>query len=279
MTPRDSATMISGLRYICLIAAASFAVFPVYWMILVSVSGNGAALSWPPSLLPEFGSLTLGAYRHIFMDTLVLAWTGNSILIAVISTLLTILIATPAGYALSRAQGMEKNTLGYAILLSKMIPGTLLLAPLYVMFHQAGILNSVFAVILANASYTVPFATWMMKSYIDGIPRELEEAALIDGDTPLSAVVRVIAPICAPSLAAVTLYVFIVSWNDFIYARTFLAGGAMSTITVGATTFVGDYILEWNTVMAACVVAVLPILAVFLWLQRHFVRGITAGHH
>jgi multiple sugar transport system permease protein len=276
---KNSSTAILSLRYICLIAAAGFAAFPIYWMLLVSVSANGAALTWPPSLLPDFGALNFGAYRYILTETLAPAWLGNSILIAVVSTILTILIATPAGYALSRASGAEKDVLGYAILLSKMIPGTLLLAPLYIMFHGAGILNSVFAVILANTSYTVPFATWMMKSYIDGIPRELEEAALVDGDTPLTAVIRVIAPICAPSLAAVTLYVFIVSWNDFIYARTFLAGGAKSTITVGATTFVGDYILEWNTVMAACVIAILPILMIFLWLQKYFVRGITAGHH
>jgi multiple sugar transport system permease protein len=147
------------------------------------------------------------------------------------------------------------------------------------MFNGLGILNSIGAVVLANTSYTVPFATWMMKSYIDGIPRELEEAALIDGDTPLTAVLRVIVPISIPSLAAVTLYVFIVSWNDFVYARTFLAGGPASTIAVGSTTFVGDYILEWNTVMAACVIAILPIMLVFLVLQRHFVRGVTAGHH
>jgi ABC-type Fe3+ transport system permease subunit len=89
----------------------------------------------------------------------------------------------------------------------------------------------------------------------------------------------VIVPISIPSLAAVTLYVFIVSWNDFVYARTFLAGGPASTITVGSTTFVGDYILEWNTAMAACVIAILPIMLVFLVLQRHFVRGVTAGHH
>lgn len=269
----------ASIRTIGLIAASGFAAFPIYWMLVVSLSETGAALTWPPKLVPSPDDLSIKAYRYLMTETLVPTWIFNSLLIATVSTVLTILISTPAGYALSRARGAEKNGLGYAILLSKMIPGTLLLAPLYIMFHSVGLLNSLTAVILANTSYTVPFATWMMKSYIDGIPRELEEAALIDGDTPVTAIARIIVPVCLPSLAAVTLYVFIVSWNDFIYARTFLSGGAHSTITVGSTTFVGDYILEWNTVMAACVVAILPILAVFLWLQKHFVRGITGGYH
>jgi multiple sugar transport system permease protein len=270
---------LKAARWICIVGATGFAIFPIYWMVLVSLSRSGASLTWPPAVLPDVTDMSLDAYRRVFSTTFVPSWLANSLLIAVATTVLTIVIAIPAGYALSRAQGRERDVLGYTILLSKMIPGTLLIAPLYIMFHGAGILGNPLAVVLADASYTVPFAAWMMKSYIDGIPRELEEAALIDGDTPLSAIVRIILPVSAPSLAAVVLYVFIIAWNDFIYARTFLAGGRSSTITVGATTLMGDYVLEWGTVMAACAVATVPVLLLFLWLQKYFVRGIMAGHH
>jgi multiple sugar transport system permease protein len=159
-------------------------------MVLVSVSRSGGTLSWPPALLPDWSTVTIAPYRYLLTETFAPSWLWNSAVVAVLSTALTILISTPAGYALSRATGPERTGLGHAILFSKMIPATLLLAPLYIMFNGLGILNSIGAVVLAKTSYTVPFATWMMKSYIDGIPRELEEAALID------AAIRRLPPFC-----------------------------------------------------------------------------------
>jgi len=133
--------------------------------------------------------------------------------------------------------------------------------------------------VLANLAFATPFATWMMKGFFDAIPPAIEEAALIDGCGHLGALVRVALPLVLPGTAAVALYAFITAWNDFLFARTFLPGGADTTLTVGATQFLSETEMEWNRVMAVALLATLPVAAIFLWLQRHFVGGLARGHH
>jgi multiple sugar transport system permease protein len=180
---------------------------------------------------------------------------------------------------LSRAQGGAARGLGTVILVAKMLPSTQLVVPLYVMFHGAGLLGGPFAVVLANLAFAAPFATWMMKGFFDSIPTMIEEAALLDGCGHLGALRRVALPLALPGIAAVALYAFILAWNDFLFARTFLPGGANTTLTVGATQFLSETEMEWNRVMAVALLATLPVGAIFLWLQKHFVGNLTRGHN
>lgn len=261
------------------IGCVGIALLPVYWMVLTSLRDRSVTMVWPPRLLPQAGELSFGAYRDVLTTTPVATWFWNSLAIASASTLGTILIAVTAGYALSRSRTRSGRTMGYAILVSKMLPATLLVVPFYVMFHRAGLLNTLWAPILGNMSFAVPFATWMMKSFFDGIPKELEEAAMVDGASAFKAFREAVLPLTLPGLAAVTFYTFIVSWNDYIFARTFLAGGEMTTLAVGATQFLSETEMAWNRVMATAVLASLPVAAVFLVLERFFVSGLTQGHH
>lgn len=271
-----------ALRGLVLAAFAAVAVIPVYWMAISAFRPNAVVMQWPPAVLPSASSFSLEAMRALFLQTPVLSWLGTSLVVTLGSTLLTVTIAVLAGYALSRSRSRLTGLAGHAILIAKMLPGTLLIVPLYVMFFEAGLLGgrqAVVAVILANCSFAAPFATWMMKAFFDGIPKEIEEAALIDGCSPLTAMLKTVLPAAAPALAAVTIYVFIVAWNDFLFARTFLPGGETMTIAAASTQFLGEVEMAWNKVMAVALIAAAPVFAMFLILERHFVAGLTGGTH
>ncbi len=269
-------------RGFALAAFAFMAFLPVYWMTLSAFRPNAIVMQWPPAILPDPATFSLATMRALMEDSPVLSWLSTSLVVAFGVTGLTVAIATLAGYALSRSRSRLTGAAGHAILIAKMLPGTLLIVPLYVMFFRAGLLNgpqAVVAVILANCSFATPFATWMMKAYFDGIPKEIEEAALIDGCSPLTAMLKTVLPAAAPALAAVTIYVFIVAWNDFLFARTFLPGGETMTIAAASTQFLGEVEMQWNKVMAVALLAPAPVFVMLLILEPHFVAGLTGGHH
>lgn len=258
---------------------AVLALLPVYWIALTALRTRNAALLWPPRLLPAAEELTGAAFVRAVMDTPLLSWLANSFVITLASVAATLLVAVPAGYALCRSDRPEARAAGAIILISKVLPASVVITPLYVLVRGMGLLNHPAAVVIGNLSFAVPFATWMLRSYFAKIPPELEEAARIDGDTRLGALRRIVLPMSMPALAAVGVYVFVVSWNDFLFARTFLSGGGGTTVSVGITMFLGDYSVDWNMVMAAALIATLPGVIVFLTLQNHLVRGMAGGHH
>lgn len=274
--------LLSSLRFVALAYFALVALLPIYWMTLSAFRPNSVVMQWPPAIWPDPSGFSLEAMSDLFSNKPVLSWLSMSMTIACGTTLLTVSIATLAGYALSRSRSGLTGAAGYLILIAKMLPGTLLIIPLYIMFFRAGLLggsNASIAVILANCGFAAPFATWMMKAYFDGIPKEIEEAALIDGCGPLGAMLKTILPAAMPALAAVTIYVFIVAWNDFMFARTFLPGGEVMTIAAASTQFLGEVEMAWNKVMAVALLAAAPVFAVFLVLERHLSVGLTGGHH
>lgn len=276
--PRPDAVFRAACSSVFIIGALGVALFPIYWMVVTSLRERAVTMVWPPRLLPDFGELSVATYVEVLTTTPVPKWFMNSLAIASLSTVGTLLVAVTAGYAISRSRNAVGLATGYAILVSKMLPATLLVVPFYVMFHRAGLLNTIYAPVLGNMSFAVPFATWMMKGFFDGIPLQIEEAAQVDGATPLRALVLVVLPLTLPALAAITFYTFIVSWNDYIFARTFLAGGEDTTMAVGATQFLSETEMAWNKVMATAALASLPVGALFLFLERYFVSGLTQGH-
>jgi multiple sugar transport system permease protein len=259
----------AGLTLMVLVALV-----PTYWMALASLRADQALALWPPSVSPFSHPLSFAAYGVVLRQERTVAWLMNSGLIAISSVLVTLLIATPAAYALSRGDGKLLGGASALLFASKLLPATVLITPLYVMVRGLGLLNSPVAVLLGNLSFAVPLATFVLKGYLDAIPRAIDEAAQIDGASRLRVLLSIILPNAGPALAAVAIYVFIVSWNDFIFARTFLTGGNSTTITVGATMFMGEFDTRWNQVMAIGCLATLPCLAFFLALQRHLTRGL-----
>jgi len=227
--------------------------------------------------VPPFERISLDAFIEVFRRRPVLIWVMNSTLVAVGSTALSLVIALLAGYSLSRFTTRAQRVAGAALLLTKMLPGSLIVIPFFVMFTTAHLIDTRFALILANVSVGVPFATWMMKGFFDTLPRELEQAAAIDGCSPLQALWYVILPLARPGLAACAIYLMIVAWSEFVFARTLVTKSDLWTVTVGLQSFVGEYLVDWPALMAAGVVSLAPMLVLFLLLEPFLVSGLTSG--
>lgn len=266
----------SLLLYATVIFTCAAVLFPIYWMFLTAVAPISRLRSYPPSFWPDDPQWQ--NFTEILETKPVLLWLTNSTLAAVAATLLSMSVAILAAYSLSRYRVRGSQTMGLFILTSKMLPATLLVIPLFAIFREFRLIGSLWSIILAHSTLIVPFTTWMLKGYFDSIPRELEQAAMVDGCSPMGALFRVILPVSAPGLAATALYGFVLSWSDFAYARTFLTSSQSQwTINVGIATFKGEYITDWNQVMAGSLMAAVPIIIVYLFLERYLVGGLTAG--
>jgi len=190
---------------------------------------------------------------------------------------LTMTAAALAGYSLSRFRTAAQRAMGFALLASKMMPAALVVIPFFVMFTRAGLFGTKLGLVLANSAAAVPFATWLLKGFFDAIPRELDEAARIDGCTELGAFLRVILPLAAPGLSAGAAYVAIVTWSDLVFARTLTSKPEDWLVTVGLQSFTGEYLVDWASLMAAATISVVPMLLLFVLIQPFLIRGMTQG--
>ncbi|MCY3866948.1 MAG: carbohydrate ABC transporter permease [Chloroflexi bacterium] len=264
------------ILYAVVIAVVIVLVFPLYWMFNTSLAPATQLRRFPPVFAqPE---PTLAAYEAIFTERPIGVWLRNSAVVALASTALSMFVSVLAGYSISRIRARGSQAIGLFFLMSRMLPSTLIIIPLFVSFRQFQLIGDLRSLVLAHATFITPFAVWMLKGYFDTIPMELEDAAMIDGCTPLSALLRVVLPLSAPGLAATTLYGFVLSWNDFVFARTFLVANQNAwTVNVGVASLKGEYLTEWNEIMAGSLIAMLPIVLAYLFLERYLVSGLTAG--
>lgn len=264
------------ILYAVVIAVVIVLVFPLYWMFNTSLAPATQLRRFPPVFVqPE---PTLAAYEAIFTERPIGVWLRNSSVVALASTALSMFVSVLAGYSISRIRARGSQAIGLFFLMSRMLPSTLIIIPLFVSFRQFQLIGDLRSLVLAHATFITPFAVWMLKGYFDTIPLELEDAAMIDGCTPLSALLRVVLPLSAPGLAATTLYGFVLSWNDFVFARTFLVANQNAwTVNVGVASLKGEYLTEWNEIMAGSLIAMLPIVLAYLFLERYLVSGLTAG--
>lgn len=251
--------------------------FPLYWMLMTSLMPSSVVLSRTPPLLPVLSEVTLDAYEEVVARRPILTWFANSFVITAGSAILSLVIATLAGYSLSRFRTRGQLAMGYLLLVNRMLPGTLLVIPLYLMFSQAHLINNPAGLVLANVTAIVPFTTWMMKTFFDGIPPELEEAAMVDGASRLGAMRTIVVPLTTPGLAATGIYAAILAWSDFLFARTLLTDTERWTVTVGVASFVGEYLIDWSALMAAGIISIAPIVALFVVLEPYLVSGMTTG--
>jgi len=265
------ALLYAGVALTCAIL-----VFPIYWLVVTALSEPSQLRQLPPSFWPA--EPRWGVFGQIMAERPILLWLGNSALAAIGAVTISMVVSVLAGYSLSRFRVRGGQSLGLFILTAKMLPATLLVIPLFGIFRNLELIGSLWSIILAHATLIIPFTTWMLKGYFDTIPRELEQAAMVDGCSPLGALVRVILPVSAPGLAATALYGFVLSWSDYAYARTFLTNAQDNwTANLGITTMKGEYISNWSDISAASILVALPILAIYLFLERYLVGGLTAG--
>jgi multiple sugar transport system permease protein len=258
-------------------ATAVMVLFPIYWMVQTSILPTSSVLSRNPTLLPRLSQIDFGAYEAMATQSPILRWFANSAIVTIGSAILSTLAATFGGYSLSRFNARGAYGIMFVLLLGRVLPGTLLALPYFVMFRWAGLLDSHLAVILANTAMIVPFSTFMMKNCFDDIPRELDDAAKIDGCSQVAALRYVLLPVVAPGIAATVAFAATASWVELLFARTLLLSKEYWTIPVGIASLIGDVQVSWNQLMAAGVLSVIPVLIIYWFAQPYLVSGLTSG--
>lgn len=259
-----------------LILFAFICVFPFYWMILSALKPDSEIRSAFPSLITRMP--TLKNFTKVLYTAGFLKYIKNSFLVSIIACFVSMVIAVMAGYAFSRyyKERMIKIS-NFAMLVSQMIPGVLLLVPLYMIMRNFGFLESYISLILSYTTFVIPLCTFMMSSFFDTVPITLEEAAEIDGTNKFQMMVKIILPISIPSLVSTGLYAFIQAWNEFMFGYIFISTDQYRTLTPAIMLFKGSNIIDWGGLMAASVVAVLPVTCLFLFMQKYFLSGLMSG--
>jgi len=264
-----------ALCYAVLTTLALLVLFPFYWMTITSFKGEEqmrslVSMFWPRPLVTE-------NYQQLLAKTDFAAWYGNSVFVAVTSTLVATGVGTIGAYALARLRFLGRGFMASATLITYLVPPSILFIPLYAQMRNLGLANSLAGLIAAYPSFTVPFVTWLLMGYFESIPEELEEAAMIDGATRFGAFYRVVLPLSAPGVLAAGLYAFTQAWNEFLYALVFITDGRLRTLPVGLASFITGDVYGWGYLMSGAVLTTLPVIAAYIYLQKYMVEGLTAG--
>jgi multiple sugar transport system permease protein len=257
-----------------MLAIVLFALGPYLWMLLTSLKQESILFSPDRQFLPAVA--TLENYVRLFQKTTFLNNLGHSLIVSAGTMLLGLSVSITAAYAFSRFRFVGRRVLMLQFLLVNMFPIVLLIIPLFIIMKGLGLLDTHLGLILAHSTFSIPFATWMMISYFDAIPRSLDEAAMVDGCTPVGAMLRVVLPLTVPGIIATGIYIFITSWNEYLYASV-LAGQNVRTLTVAIQTLVGEYEIAWGLLTAGGVVGALPVTLLFMLIQKRLVAGMTQG--
>ena len=249
--------------------------FPFYWMTVTSFKTEDqmrslVSMFWPSPFVVE-------NYTQLLTRTDFAIWYRNSALVAISSTLVATAIGTIGAYALARLSFLGRAFLSSATLITYLVPPSILFIPLYAQIRTMGLADSLAGLVAAYPSFTVPFVTWLLMGYFGSIPEELEEAAMIDGATRFGAFRRIILPLAAPGVLAAGLFAFTQAWNEFLYALVFISDVKQRTLPVGLSTFITGDVYGWGYLMAGAVLTTLPVIAVYTYLQRYMVEGLTAG--
>src|SRR5208282_1666164 len=277
---RAKETAIRVTAYLVILIALLWTLFPVYWLALNSFKLDLDIFAVPPVWAPwlDFPP-TLKHYYAAFVERPFLVFAANSLMIAIATTIVSLCVGTMAGYALARFQypGQWRYQISFWILSTRMMPPIVTIIPLFIFFNYFSLLNSKTAVAIAYTAFNLPFATWMMKSYFQDLPVELEEAAMVDGDTRWGAFLRVALPLARPGLAATAIFCLILSWNEFLLALILTQTEQSVTLPIGIAGRVTQYKTYWGEISAAGFMASIPIVIFAFIVQKHLVRGLSFG--
>ena len=267
------------ITVILVILVCMFALFPFVWMISTSFKPANEVYSKTPSFIPN--EPTVEGYTEMLTTQSSTfdfpQWLKNSVIVALLTTVFSMIIATLGGYGLSRFRFRGRGFLSYFILTTQVLPGSLLIIPLYVIMGNLQLLDTRIGLVAAYCTFSVPFCTWMMKGFFDTIPISLEEAARVDGAGRFRIFSTVVLPLTVPGLVATGIFSFINGWNEYLFASTFMKSYENWTLPVGIASFQGQYTTNWGTLMAGAVLITIPVVILFLLLQKHLVSGMTAG--
>lgn len=262
-------------RIVAVALLTLFAGFPIYWMINTALSTEADLYNNGQGLWLNLGRIV--DIPGLLANVPILSWLGNSFVIAMGTTILSLLMAICAGYALSRYRFYGKGAAGFLLFSTQMLPEALIIVPLYSLFAGLGLLNNLGGLILADVAFVMPVSVFIIKGAIDSIPFELEESARMDGASRVRILTTIVLPLILPSIAAAAIIAFFDGWNEFLFANTFISDSAMWPAPVGLSSFLGQFYTPMNQVMASAILFALPAVLFFLWAQRGIVSGLTAG--
>jgi len=266
--------------WIFLVLLLLYAVLPMIWMLITSVKSEFAAIQYPPTFIPE--NPTLEQYRRLLSPTSeigsqFLHYMWNSIYVSTLTTIFGVGVAVPAAYAFSRFRFPGRNALFFSVLFRNMFPAVVFLMPLFIMMRWFGLVNTHASLVITYLTFGLPLSIWLLKGFYDNIPVELEQAARIDGCTRFQAFWMIVMPLSTPGIIATAIYAFIIAWNEYVYALTFLNSDEKLTLPVGLQRFFAEYATNWPGLMAASFIMSVPVVVMFLVLQKYFVRALTEG--
>lgn len=248
-------------------------VFPLFWLFLTSLKTRVDAFSIPPKFI---FTPTLGNYANVLADGTFIHIYFNSVKVALLSTLFSLLLGIPAAYALVRFPMRKKDDFAFWVLSTRMAPPIMVILPFYLMFKEFNLLDTTFSLVVIYMTFGLSFVLWMMRSYFNSIPVDLEDSARIDGATRLGAFVKVTLPLSAPGIAAASIFTFIMSWNEFLYALI-LTGNKTKTAPVAVTSYITFEGIRWGEIAAAGTMIVLPVLVFGIVIQKYLIQGMTMG--
>ena len=263
------------LVYIILVIGMFWAGFPIFWMLLNSFKPNAEIFSWPPTWISE--NFSLDAYLKIFTNSEQVRFFINSYVIAGVVVVITLFIGIMASYAFSRFDFKGKNMINTVIVAVQAVPPITLLIPYLSLIVTLKLYNTYGALILTYLVFTLPYCVLMMTGYLNTLPKELDEAAMIDGGSRFTALWKILVPTSIPGLVSVGMYTFMQAWNEYLFALALTKTNEMRTVPVGINLLMGQHSYEWNQMMAMSVLGSLPILILFLFFQRYFIAGMTVG--
>jgi multiple sugar transport system permease protein len=273
--PRGRRFLLAAGHRLLILGFLAFALLPLYWLVKISLTPDkllyteGAAL-WP-------ARMTLANFDFVLLNSMFPTFFLNSIIVSLGTAAVVTVLAAGAGYAFSRFRFRGRYALMFLLLLTQMFPLVMLIAPIYRLMAPLGLTDNLVGLIIVYTAFNTPFASFLMQSFFDGIPKDLEEAAMIDGCTRLMALRRVILPLTLPGLGATLGFVFTAAWSELLFALMLINSDSQKTFAVGLLTFVTKFSVGWGQMMAASVLALIPAVLFFVFIQRYLVQGLTAG--
>ncbi len=267
--------LLVGTHRVAILLFVLFALFPIFWLVKVSVTPDDLLYSEGVRLWPS--RMTFDHFSHVLNNSSFPLFFRNSMIVSGSTAIIVTLLASLSGYALSRFNFHAKYWIVALMLLTQMFPLVMLIAPIYKIMAPLGLTNSLIGLIIVYSAFNVPFATFLMQSFFDGIPKDLEEAAKIDGATQFMAFRQIILPLTLPGIAATLGFVFTAAWSELLFALMLISGNDSSTFPVGLLSFVSKFSVDFGQMMAAGVLALIPACLFFFLIQRYLVQGLTAG--
>lgn len=267
--------IVPTVSYLILIFFSILVLIPVLWMVVTALKTPLETMNTPPTWIPKDPSL--GSFGRLWQDYPFGSFFRNSVIIVFFSMVVSVFFACLAGYGVSRFKFRGKKFMTTFILITQMFPSVMLLVPFYSVINQLKLINTHLGLIIVYISFTIPFSTWMMIGFFKSLPLELDEAARIDGCTVWQTFWRVVLPLTLPGIASTCIYSFITSWNEYMFAFILTNSPDMRTLSVGIAELNGFQQILWNDMMAASLIASIPLIMLFIFLQKYFISSLTAG--